>query len=347
MDHPTSPQSGDDTLLPQASPAEEGSAAQPATEGAVTAQPHPKTPASSVSEGSEQNSGHSGIQPGLPVRDADPDDHISVQSFSSDEQELDHLTSRGPPSETQLGVTNGEQDNNSFSSTSTVPFPEAAAADGSAPRAQAPSQDLMAAMMQLLQASMAQQLKTFADEQATARAQSQAQLTEAIDGLRSEVTATLSEREPEKATAVSTSTTSPEAGTVSRLTPLSERGSRANGLPLGVSEPSTHPSTPLEHDSRVSGVESQVGRRPEQMGTDVLGRDCPTSLTSQMACAVVVGASSELYPPGSGVIQGSTKDTSTQPQLIVLYGGNRKHGRTELTKGTMAYLSGGGEHVIS
>jgi hypothetical protein len=125
----------------------------------------------------------------------------------------------------------------------------------------------------------------------------------------------MSEREHEKATAVSTSTTSSEAGTVSLLAPLSERGSRANGLSLGVSEPSTHPSTHMEHDSRVSGVESQDGLRPEQMGTDVLGLDCPAPLTSQMACAIVVGASSELYPPGSGEIQGSTKDTSTQPQL--------------------------------
>jgi hypothetical protein len=80
----------------------------------------------------------------------------------------------------------------------------------------------MAAMLQLLQASVAQQLRTFADEQATSRAQSQAQLTEAIDSLRSEVTATMSEREHEKATAVSTSTTSSEVGTVSLLAPLFE-----------------------------------------------------------------------------------------------------------------------------
>ena len=121
----------------------------------------------------------SNIHPGLPVRDADLDDHISVQSTSSNEQELDFPTSRGPPSEPQLGAPNEEQGNHSFSSASTAPFPEAATAGGSAPRvplydggAQAPSQDPMAAMLQLLQASVAQQLRTFADEQATTRAQS-------------------------------------------------------------------------------------------------------------------------------------------------------------------------------
>jgi hypothetical protein len=115
----------------------------------------------------------------------------------------------------------------------------------------------MAAMMKMMQTGFAQQMQAFAEEQATARAQSQAQMSEAIDTLRSEVAASISERKREKAAAAPTSTTSPEAGTVSLLAPLSERGSRANGLPLGVSEPSTHPSTLVAQNSLVSVVESQ------------------------------------------------------------------------------------------
>jgi hypothetical protein len=176
----------------------------------------------------------------------------------------------------------------------------------------------MAAMMKMMRTGLAQQMQAFAEafaeEQAAARAQSQAQMSEAIDTLRSEVAASISERKREKAAAAPTSTASPETDKVPRLAPLA--ASRSNCPSPGVSmpEPSTPPSAHLEHASRVSGVESQDGLGPEH-GTDVLGLDCLAPLTSQIACVVAVGSSSELYPPGSGEIQGSTKDTSTQPRL--------------------------------